>query len=59
MDDLKPGDLVRRKSDDLLMEVEHIVETVACCHVVEPFLPQRKLFIALDSLVLEPREAQS
>ncbi len=59
MDDLKPGDLVRRKSDDLLMEVEHIEDSVACCHVVEPFQPPRKILIALDSLILEPRELLS
>ncbi|KTA86436.1 hypothetical protein VO70_02625 [Aeromonas salmonicida] len=53
MDDLKKGDLVRRRSDDLLMEIDSIEQDIACCHVVEPFMPPRKIFICRDDVVLE------
>ncbi|WP_429233224.1 hypothetical protein [Aeromonas salmonicida] len=53
MDDLKRGDLVRRRSDDLLMEIDSVGQDLACCHVVEPFMPPRKIVISVDALVLE------
>lgn len=52
MDDLKRGDIVRRRSDDLLMEIDSLDESMAWCHVVEPFMPPRKIFISLDAIVL-------
>ncbi len=53
MHDLKKGDLVRRRSDDLLMEIDSVEQDLACCHVVEPFMPPRKIVISLDAVVLE------
>lgn len=53
MGDFKRGDLVRRSSDDLLLEIECIEHDLACCYVIEPFMPPRKLVISLDVLVLE------
>jgi hypothetical protein len=53
MDDFQKGDLVRRRSDDLLMEIDFVEQEIACCHVVEPFIPPRKIFICCDALVLE------
>ncbi|ANT67976.1 hypothetical protein TK34_11115 [Aeromonas hydrophila] len=53
MDDFKRGDLVRRRSDDLLMEIEYVEQDLACCYIIEPFMPPRKIVISLDAVVLE------
>lgn len=53
MDYFKRGDFVRHRSDDLLMEIECVEQDLACCYVIEPCMPPRKLVISLDVLVLE------
>ncbi|MEZ6940346.1 hypothetical protein ACB035_17720 [Aeromonas sp. S12(2024)] len=49
------GDLVRRQTDEVLMRIESLDDSMACCYVVEPFIPSKKMFIPLDDLVLEYR----
>lgn len=49
------GDLVRRHSDEVLMRIESLDDSMACCYIVEPFIPSKKMFIPLDALVLEHR----
>lgn len=49
------GDLVRCQTDDILMRIESLDESIACCYVIEPFTPSKKRFIPLDNLVLEHR----
>ena len=55
MNEFYAGDLVRRHTDEVLMRIESLDESMACCYIVEPFMPSKKLFIPLDSLVLEHR----
>ena len=59
MDDFKRGDFVRRRSDDLLLEIECIEHDLACCYVIEPFMPPRKIVISLDAVVLEHKAESS
>jgi hypothetical protein len=55
MNEFYSGDLVRRQTDDTLMKIESLDESMACCYVVEPFMASEKRYIPLDNLVLVHR----
>lgn len=55
MEKFYAGDLVKRLTDEILMRIESLDESMACCYVVESYMPSRKLFVPLDHLVLQHR----
>lgn len=48
--EFKAGDIVRRLSDDVLMAVDYADDSLACCHFLEPVMPSKTIFIAIDAL---------
>ncbi|MDX7871672.1 hypothetical protein UXA55_16000 [Aeromonas caviae] len=53
MANLMRGDMVRRRTDDLLMQVDCVGQDIACCIIVESHVPERKILISLDALILD------
>ncbi|MFQ2217624.1 hypothetical protein [Aeromonas enteropelogenes] len=56
MNEFLKGDIVRRHTDNVLLKVEYADDSIACCHVVDPFVDSRKVIISVDMLSLERRE---